>query len=50
MPKYITISNLRFLTQKLLLEEEAEGLDWNILVFPETLKRAHRRMCGNKDK
>ena len=48
MPKYITNSNLRLLTQK--LQEEAEGLDWNVLVFPETLKRAYQSMCGNKDR
>ena len=48
MPKYITNSNLILLTQK--LQEEAEDLDWNVHVFPETLKRAHQRMYGNKDR
>ena len=48
MPKYITNFNLRLLTQK--LQEEAKGLDHNVLAFPETLKRAHQRMCGNKDR
>ena len=48
MPKYITNSNLLLLTQK--LQEEAEGLDQNVLVFSETLKRAHHHMCGNKDR
>ena len=48
MLKYITNSNLILLTQKLL--EEVEDLDQNVLIFPETLKRAHQRMCGNKDK
>ena len=40
MLKYITNSNLGLLTQK--LQEEAEGLDHNVLVFPETIKRAHQ--------
>jgi len=31
------------------LQEKAEGLDQNVLVFPETLKKAHQRMCWNKD-
>ena len=48
MLKYITNSNLILLTQKLL--EEVEDLDQNILIFPETLKRAHQHMCGNKDR
>ena len=48
MPKYITNSNLRLLTQK--LQEEAEDLDRNVPFFPETLKRAHQCMCGNKDR
>ena len=48
MLKYFTNSNLRLLTQKLL--EEAKGLDWNVPVFSETLKRAHQHICGNKDK
>ena len=48
MPKYITNLNLRLLTQK--LQENAEGLDQNVSVFPETLKKTHQRMCGNKDK
>ena len=48
MPKYITNSNLILLIQK--LQEEAEGLDQNVLFFSETLTRAHQRMCGNKDK
>ena len=48
MPKYITNPNLILLTQK--LQEEAKGLDQNVPVFPETLKRAHHRMCGNKDR
>ena len=39
MPKYITNSNLRLLTQK--LKEEAEDLDRNVPFFLETLKRAH---------
>ena len=48
MSKYITNPNLKLLTQK--LQEKAKGLDRNVLVFPETLKKAHQRMCGNKDK
>ena len=36
MPKYITNSNLRLLTQN--LQEEAKGFDQNVFVFPETLK------------
>ena len=43
--------NLRLLTQK--LQEEVEDLDWNVgmyLSFPKTIKRAHQRMCGNKDR
>ena len=48
MPKDITNPNLRFLIQK--FQEEAEGLDWNVPVFPETLIRAHQCMCGNKDR
>ena len=32
------------------LQEEAEGLDQNVLVFPKTLTRAHQRMCGNNDR
>ena len=48
MPKYITYFNLILLTQK--LQEEAKGLDRNVPIFPETLKRAHQRMCGNRDR
>ena len=48
MLKYITNSNLILLTQKLL--EEVEDLDQNVLIFLETLKREHQRMCGNKDR
>ena len=48
MPKYITNLNLILLTQK--LQDEAENLDWNVPVFPETLKKVHQHMCGNKDK
>ena len=48
MPKYITNSNLRLLTQK--LQENAKGFDQNVLVFPETLKRVYQSMCGNKDR
>ena len=48
MPKCITKPNLRLLTQQ--LQEKAEGLDRNVPVFPETLKKAHQRMCGNKDR
>ena len=29
-------------------QEEAEGLDQNVHVFLETLKKAHQCMCGNK--
>ena len=48
MPNYITNSNLILLTQK--LQEEVEGLNRNIPVFPEILKRAHHRKCRNKDR
>ena len=48
MLKYITNSNLRLLTQK--LQKDAEGVDQNVSVFFETLKKAHQRMCGNKDR
>ena len=48
MPNHITHSNIILLTPKLL--EEAEDLDQNVPVFPETLKRAHQCMYGNKDK
>ena len=48
MPKYITNHNLRLLAQK--LQAKAEGLNWNVPVFPETLRKAHQRMCGNKDR
>ena len=48
MPKYITNSNLRLLTQK--LQKDAEGVDQNVSVFFETLKKSHQRMCGNKDR
>ena len=42
MPKYITNPNLRLLTQK--LQEDVEGLDQNVLVFPETLNK-HITAC-----
>ena len=48
MSNYITNFNLILLTQK--LQEEAEVLDWDVLVFPKTLKSAHQCMCGNKDR
>ena len=47
LPKYITNPNLRLLTYK--LQEEVEGLDQNVIVFPKTLKRTHHHMCGKKD-
>ena len=47
MPKYFTNSNLRLLTQT--LQEEVEGLDQNVPIFSEILKRAHQRMSRNKD-
>ena len=37
MPNYNTNPNLRLLTQK--LQEEVEGLDQNVPVFPETLNK-----------
>lgn len=48
MPKYIKSPNLRLITQK--LQEDAEDLDRNVPIFPETHKRAHQYMCGNKDR
>ena len=36
MPKYITNPNVILLIQK--LQEEVEGLDQNVSVFPKTLK------------
>ena len=48
MPKYITNPNLILLTQ--MLQEKAENLDLNMPVFPETRKRAHQRMYGDKDR
>ena len=32
-----------------MLQEEIEGLDQNVPIFPETLKRTHQHMCGKKD-
>ena len=40
IPKYITNSNLILLIQK--LQEEVEGLNLNVPIFLETLKRAHQ--------
>ena len=48
MLKYITNSNLILLTQKLL--EEIKDLNQNVPTFPETLKRAHQHVYGNKDR
>ena len=48
MLKYITNPNLILLTQK--LQEEAEYLDRNVPVFPETLKRVRQCIYGNKDR
>ena len=45
MPEYITNLNLRLLTQK--LQEEVEGLDQNVPVFPETLNK-HITVCVEK--
>ena len=42
IPNYITNPNLRLLTYK--LQEEVEGLDHNVLVFPETLNK-HITTC-----
>ena len=42
IPNYITNPNLRLLTYK--LQEEVEGLDQNVLVFPETLNK-HITTC-----
>ena len=37
IPKYITNLNLRLLTKK--LQEEVEGLDQNVSVFPENTQK-----------
>ena len=37
-------------TSNLKVVEEAESLDQNVPIFLETLKRAHQRICGNKNK
>ena len=42
MPNYITNSNLRLPNKK--LQEEVEGFDQNVPVFPETLNK-HITTC-----